>query len=133
MACLDTTFLVDWLRGNQNALTMYDKLRNNGAEDEIPAVSIISVYQLEKGAKISKNPARDLKLVRDLLSELEILNFDRKCVDISSDLFSRLRKKGKTIGEFDVLIAATCLAAGESLVTNDEDYDRIDELVKVHY
>ncbi len=134
MACLDTTFLVDWLRGSERARAKYDSLlRVDGKEAEQPSASIVTAYELEKGAKLSKNATKDLKLVRDLLSELRILDFDQKCVNLSSDIYSDLSKKGKLVGEFDILIAAICIAAHQSLVTNDEDFEKITNLAKIHY
>lgn len=134
LACLDTTFLIDYLRGTERARIKYSSLRNNNELDsELLSVSIITAYELEKGAKLSKNNVKDLKLVRDLLSELTILNFDQKSIDLALDIYSDLSKKGRVIGEFDILIAATCLASNQSLITNDQDFDDISKLVKVHY
>jgi tRNA(fMet)-specific endonuclease VapC len=135
MACFDATFLVDFVRGSERAKKKYEELRNDAllTEDKKLSTSIISVYELEKGAKISDNPAKDLQLVHNLLSELTILEFDLSAVNVSSDLYSELSKKGKLIGEFDILIAATCLAAGQTLVTNDADFDTITRLKKLHY
>ena len=82
---------------------------------------------------MSRNPSRDLKIVRELLSELVILEMDLLAVDISSDIFSELSRKGKLVGEFDILIAATCIATNHSLVTNDSDFNSIAKLSKVHY
>jgi tRNA(fMet)-specific endonuclease VapC len=133
MPCLDTTFLVDWLRGNESAKRKYDSLRTDEMKDQELSASIITAYELEKGAKLSKNPATDLKLVRDFVSELRILDFDQECVDLSSEIYSELSKKGKLVGEFDILIAATCIAADQSLVTNEEDFDQIANLAKIRY
>jgi tRNA(fMet)-specific endonuclease VapC len=130
MPCLDTMFLIDWLRGSERARIKYDKLRDDKAQ---LSASIVTAYELEKGAQLSKGASKDVKLVHDLLSELRILHFDQKCVDLSSDIYSSLSKKGKLVGEFDILIAATCIAAGETLVTNDEDFDQIADLSKGHY
>lgn len=133
MACLDTTFLIDWLRGSERAKKKYEELRIDALKGEQLSTSIITAYELEKGAKLSDNSAKDLKLVRDLLSELAILEIDLTVVDLSSELYSDLSKKGKLIGEFDILIAATCIAAGQALVTNDGDFDVIAKLRKQHF
>ena len=108
-------------------------LRNNLAEREQLATSIVTAYELEKGAKLSKNPARDLKLVHDLLSELAILELNLAGVSISPDLYLELSKKGKPIGEFDILIAATCLVMSQTIVTKDADFVQITNLTKLHY
>jgi tRNA(fMet)-specific endonuclease VapC len=131
LACLDTTFLIDWLRGSERARNKYEKLR--AEELEQLSVSIITAYELEKGARLSKNPARDLKLVRDLLSELITLELNLPAVNLASELYSELSGKGKLIGEIDVLTAATCISSGQTLVTNDAAFDSIAKLTKLRY
>lgn len=130
---MDTTFLVDFLRGSESARTKYCLLRDEVGRRGQLATSIITAYELEKGAKLSSNSNKDLGLVKALLTELRILIYDEKCVDLSSQIYSDLSKRGKLIGEFDILIASTCISAGESLVTNDVDFDKIPDLVKIHY
>jgi len=134
MACLDTTFLIDWLRGSERAKRKYDELKDHpdGGPKQL-SISVIGAYELQKGAKLSKNVPRDVKLVHDLVSELAILEIDASVAFIASELYSDLSNKGKMIGEFDILIAATCIASNQALVTNDKDFDNIPNLVKVHY
>jgi tRNA(fMet)-specific endonuclease VapC len=133
LVCLDTTFLIDWLRGSERARKKYDELRSHAEESSQLATSIITVYELHKGANLSKNPIRDLKIVHDLLSELVILELDMSAVDLSSEIYSDLSRSGKLVGEFDILIAATCIITGQSLITNDRDFDQIAKLSKIHY
>ena len=61
------------------------------------------------------------------------MDLNQGSIDVSSEIYSELNKKGKLVGEFDVLIAGTCIAAAQSLVTNDRDFDKITKLVKMHY
>lgn len=37
------------------------------------------------------------------------------------------------MGEFDILIAATCIKTGHILVTNDHDFDPPGKLTRVRY
>lgn len=134
MTCLDTTFLIDWLRGRERARKKYEALRSaDSTQGKQLSTTIITVYELEKGAKISPNPQKDLLLVHELLRQLVVLEFDANAVDISSGIYSELSKRGQLVGEFDILIAATCIAADQSLVTNDSDFDSITKLTKFRY
>lgn len=108
---------------------MYNELYN---DQEALATSIVTAYELEKGARLSKSP-ESLKLVRDLLSELLILELDNSSVDVASQIYSELSVKGKLVGEFDILIAATCITRNLTLVTNDSDFNQIQALKKLHY
>lgn len=132
MVCLDTTFLIDWLRGRETARRKYDEFRNSRNEPEKLAISIISAYELEKGARLSKKPT-DLKIVTDLLSELVILELDKSSVEVASQIYLDLSRRGKLVGEFDIIIAATCIVGNHALVTNDNDFDQIRGLTKLPY
>src|SRR5271169_146515 len=107
MTCLDTTFLIDWLRGSERAKGKYVELKDhpeNGRQQL--SICVVGVYELQNGAKMSKNAPRDLKLVNDLISELLILEIDASVAGIASEICLDLSSRGKMIGEFDVLIAA---------------------------
>jgi predicted nucleic acid-binding protein len=56
---------------------------------------------------------------------------DINTIDVSSKLYYDLGRKGRLIGEFDVLIAAFCLAKGKPLITNDSDFDAIRNLARI--
>jgi tRNA(fMet)-specific endonuclease VapC len=134
LTCLDTNFLIDWLRGNKGARRRYDELWTpSEADRERLSVSIVSVYELQKGAKLSENSVQNLQLVRSLLSELSVLELDLPTIDLASEIYSDLSRKGKLIGDFDILIGANCISHGQSLVTDDGDFDLIPRLSKVRY
>ena len=130
--CLDTTFLIDWLRGREAARRKYYEFRNNRDEPEKLTASLITAYELEKGARLSRN-LNDLPIVRSLLAELDILELDKSSVNVASQIYSDLSRRGKLIGEFDILIAATCISGNHELLTNDNDFDHIRGLAKLHY
>jgi len=138
MTCFDTTFLVELLRGSQPARIKYNELRQLrekgelGKDDQF-CTTIINAYELAKGAMLTRDPARNLKLVHELLSELVILELDLQSVDLSSELYSKLSDTGKLIGEFDVLIAAICISNGQKLLTNDNDFGSITQLARLGY
>ncbi|MGI0079419.1 MAG: PIN domain-containing protein [Nitrososphaerales archaeon] len=71
-----------------------------------------------------------MSLVRDLLSELLILELDMPTLDLSSELYSDLSRNGKLIGEFDILIVVACIANGQTLLTNDSDFNQVTKLTK---
>lgn len=46
-------------------------------------------------------------------------------------LLAELRRTGKTMGFFDAAIAATALARGDSLLALDDDFDRLQDRLKL--
>ena len=70
---------------------------------------------------------------RSPLSELLILELNMATINVASVLYLDLVRKGKMVGEFDILIASTCIQTGHALVTNDGDFDIFTKLSKLHY
>ncbi len=137
MTCLDTTFLIELLRGSERARRKYEELlqissERNEQEAQL-CTTIINAYELAKGAMLTKDPARNLQLVHDLLSELLILELDLPSVNLASELYSSLSSKGNLIGEFDILIASICISHGQKLLTNDGDFASVSRLAKLRY
>lgn len=102
MVCLDTDILVGLLKGDKDAIATIGMFQRMG----IPLkTTIITVYELLKGAASSCKPVENLRLVRDLLSNISILNLTYGSCEKASAIYVKLRSKGHIIGEYDILIA----------------------------
>lgn len=125
MACLDTELLVGLLRNEKKAVEIVGWL-----EDEATPLTttIITAYELLKGAEISKKSKENVRLVKDILENLNVLDMDIRASEKAAKVYRELRDKGSFVGEFDVLIAAICLAAGETLISNDKHFSKISGL-----
>jgi len=53
--------------------------------------TIITAYELLKGAAISSKPQENLKIVKDLLSNIIILTLDYGSCEEASEIYSKLR------------------------------------------
>jgi len=124
--CLDTTFLIHFLRDKKNAVRKAEELENQGVE---LCTTSINAFELYLGAYNSKNPKR-IEDVRDLLSDLIILNVDEKAAEKSAELLSTLTLRGEMIDVRDALIAGTILVNNcYTLVTkNVKHFKRISDL-----
>ncbi|MDR0866166.1 MAG: PIN domain-containing protein [Candidatus Symbiothrix sp.] len=92
-------------------------------------ISEITVFELRFGAENSDNPEKHHKLVNTLLKGLTILPIIG-CVDIYAKEKVRLRKLGKPLNDdFDLLIGATAIKNGLTLVTdNIKDFERLENI-----
>ena len=70
MVCLDTDILVGLLKGDGKAIDLINKLQSRGNSLK---TTIITAYELLKGAATSSKPQENLKIVRDLLFNINIL------------------------------------------------------------
>jgi tRNA(fMet)-specific endonuclease VapC len=123
--CLDTDILVGLLKGEEEAIEVIGNLQSGG---HALSTTIVTAYELLKGSAISDRSDENLVKVRTLLSSVRILALDLESCEEGSRIYSRLRKKGQTIGEFDVLIAATVISNEESLVSRDNHFSLIENL-----
>lgn len=123
---LDTNIIV-YAVNDENS-PVWKKLR------EIPSMSIvvpeIVLGELEYGARKSMNYKKNKEINEMFLSSFELVPFcGRKMAEEYGKIRSDLEKIGKPIGSNDLLIAATVLAEGGTLVThNTKEFSRVEGL-----
>jgi len=81
-------------------------------------VSAISVAELRFGAD-HRGSSRLHAKIDTFIRNIEIVPFDDVCARHFGTIASALARKGTPIGQLDVLIAATAIAARATLVTNN--------------
>ncbi len=116
---LDTDILVALLKGKRDANEAMQGLQEKG---DAAATTIISAYELLKGAYLSSRPKDNLAEVQELLSNIHVLDLTQKACEEASVIYRDLRKTGSLIGEFDVLIAAIVRTYDETIMTRDEHF-----------
>ena len=101
---VDTDWIIDHLSGVAGITARLTELRPAGL-----AVSIISLAELYEGVHYSRDPVRSEASLQQFLTGLSVLPIDDEVCRIFGRERGRLRQQGRTIGDFDLLIAATCL------------------------
>jgi tRNA(fMet)-specific endonuclease VapC len=120
VVCLDSDLLIAFMKGDSDAEKAVLASRDKGPIK----TTVINEYELLKGASSSKGE-ENLAVVKGLLSAIEVLPLDDDSCEVAARLYNEMRAEGKTIGEFDLLIAAVALRNNESLVTRDGLFKRI--------
>jgi len=115
---VDTDIIIYWLNNkypqiNQKIIAVGD--------DKI-FISSITVAELFYGAYNSSNPEKNLKLINDLILEINVINFDPKAGEQFGNIKAGLKKTGKIINDSDLFIAATAISNEMILVTNNEKH-----------
>jgi tRNA(fMet)-specific endonuclease VapC len=98
---------------------------------DLGCIKIPTIVAAELYYWASKSKRRDYNLARhsQFISTFEIVSFDHASSRIYGDIRAMLEAKGKAIGGNDLMIAATALAYGAILVTNNvEEFSRVDSL-----
>ncbi len=100
-----------------------------GREQETFFISVISASELlhcVHRAKTRKTKATRLAFVEAVLASIPILEIDLATARCHAQLWSDLSRRGNMIGVHDSWIAATCLAHGLKLITdNKREFQRV--------
>lgn len=91
------------------------------------AVSFVTIAELISGLLHATTPAEQDRRLRTLLqaNRLPPLRVDGQVAHAWADLRASLRESKRRLGTNDAWIAATAIAHGLPLATQDEDYDDI--------
>jgi tRNA(fMet)-specific endonuclease VapC len=109
-ALLDTDTLSAVMRGTPRVLA---KAREYVSEHRAFSFSIITRYEILRGL---------LQAFDRLCAQSHIVPLTDEAVVKASDLYAELRRRGQPIGDADILIAASALVHGLSVVTNNEQH-----------
>jgi len=120
MTILDTDIIVALLKGTPNAI---QKITSIEEKDETTSITIVTVYELLKGAYLSRRCDENLAKVSDVISSMQILDLTFNACEEAAKIYKELKNKGTMVGEFDILIAAITRANQEELVTGDEHFE----------
>jgi tRNA(fMet)-specific endonuclease VapC len=119
MKILDTCFLIDLQRELHRGknLGASDYLQNHGQETF--ALSVVSLTEFLEGFEVVEDGEKFLR-------PFQWLPVNAAVSREASRIRRQLRLRGKLIGDFDILIAATALVGDLSLVTRDaRDFERV--------
>lgn len=120
MTLLDTTVAVDYLRGREEALTLFDELV---AMDDLFASEVVR-FELLAGARES-----ELDELESFCSALDWLPVDEPVARTAGLLARRYRASFSGIDDADYLIAAGAIVADAGLLTtNVRRYPMLDGL-----
>jgi tRNA(fMet)-specific endonuclease VapC len=128
---IDSSVLIATERGQ---LDLAAAMRDH-ASDQF-AISAVTASELLHGVHRANGPirARRSRYVEEILNRLPVLAFDLHCARIHAELSAEARSSGKTIGNFDAMIAATALTHGHAVITRDlRSFPRITGITVVHW
>lgn len=128
MTCLETSFLIDLLRDEDEATEVAESIDEAGERATITPVSAAEVWV---GAQLGT--ARERTAAAALIESLTWLECSRDSARLAGEIQADLRRDGSAIGFSDCMIAAIAMDHGQSLVTRDSDFERIEGLDLLSY
>ena len=115
---IDSSVLIDVERGRVVLGVLLE-----GRGDRGVAMAAITAAELLHGVhrlRASKRKTRAEAVVETLLSSIPVIPFDLVCARAHARLGAELARRGITVGTHDLMIGATALARGFSIITRDQ-------------
>lgn len=116
MTLLDTTFLIDLMRGKQEAI---EKLKQLESEMIPIFVSTPTIFELWTGIMATKKPDDEKQKVIEVISSVNNLELNLESAKAAGEINGILIKKGEMIDPEDCMIAGIAQTNNESILTRN--------------
>ena len=121
---VDTDWVVHHMNGVEEIRSKLKEMQPYGL-----GMSVVSLAELYEGVYYSRDPQRSQQQLEAFLTSITVLELDEEICKVFGKQRGSLRQRGLIIGDFDLLIAATCLHRGLTLLTNNlRHFQRIEGL-----
>ena len=126
MFYLDTNVIVD---ASRKKTAEQIKKHFKGVKPNKICIPSIVIAELEFGALHSNDYENNMKIISKIIAPYKIIPFTEKEAVAYGIIREQLTKDGQVIGPNDMLIAATALANGATVVThNTDEFSRVKNL-----
>lgn len=111
---VDTTVLIDAERAREPVDTVV-------ADDDDVAVAAVTIAELLVGVELGDGPQRESRrhFVDAVRAALPVIPYDVRAAEAHAALIAAMRRAGRPRGAHDLIIAATALASGRTVLTGD--------------
>lgn len=120
MKLVDTSFLIDYARGDGGAIQYLEE------NDQPIGASTIVLSELYRGLVLTQGMTREEAQTK--YEWVEALAFTRDCAAEAAEIYVQLRDEGELLPRSDIYTAGTATSVDVPLVTRDGHFDRIDRL-----
>lgn len=124
---IDTDWIIDHFNKVEEITKRLEELSPEGL-----ALSVVSLAELYEGIYYSRDPAQSDRILREfLMSDVAVLGINEDICKIFGRERGKLRQQGKSIGDFDLLIASTCLRYDLTLLSNNRKHFELVENLRI--
>jgi tRNA(fMet)-specific endonuclease VapC len=130
MIFLDTNIISYFFNANTR---IKEKILETIDNNENICTTVINIYEILKGFRWKNNKSKENQF-KEFLDDVLVFTIDDDVINIASDLYSNLRKSGKTIGDADILIASIVIRNNGILVSNNaKHFEGIEQLKLINW
>jgi predicted nucleic acid-binding protein len=123
---VDSDWVADWLKGRSDAVQLLTNLAQRGPL----AISLITYGEIYEGIYSGYDPKGYEAVFRQFLRSVDVLALNRATMRRFARIRGDLRRQGRMLPDPDLLIAATAIEHGLTLVTrNVRHFARVPGLV----
>lgn len=120
---LDTSFLIDLMNGDEDAVEKARELETKLVQQRIPSMTLFELYY---GVSRATESESEREKVEGVLASKPIHAADTAVMRKAGRLAGELQNEGSPVGDGDVIIAATAEVVDEPVLTrNVEDCERL--------
>ena len=121
---VDTDWSIDYFNGVSEVVDRLNQLMIVGV-----GMSVITLLELYNGIHGARDPQLSRMNIENLLDAVEVVPLDEPACRLFDDTRERLRSAGNIIPDNDLLIGATALSRGLTVLTNNRrHFERIEGL-----
>ena len=115
MIFLDTNIISYYLNADQKIINNIMQLVD---DNEILCTTVVNKFEVIRGFRWKKSKKKE-NMARGFINKLMLFSIDDDVIEIASDIYADLRKRGKSTEDADILIAAIVIKNNGTLVTNN--------------
>ena len=122
MICLDSNFIVDFLRQEQNAVLKMESLKGeNVVSTEVNYLEVLYGILIKK-----QIPQKEFILAQEFFDSMSNMPLDHAGAYNTAEIATHLKKTGQEIQLTDAMVAGICLSNNCSILTkNAKHFSRI--------
>jgi tRNA(fMet)-specific endonuclease VapC len=109
---VDSDWVAEYLKGREPAITRLPRLATSGL-----ATSLITYGEIYDGIYYGREPERHEQIFQQFLAFVDVLPLTESIMQRFARVRGQLRQRGQRIGDMDILIAATAMTHGLTLLT----------------
>ena len=127
MVCLDSSIIIDILRGKESVEAIEERFDSSDEEVFIPSPVIIELIRgIHLIDSIKNIKEREIEEINNFLYSFVVLDFNKESAIKTGEIEAELRNSGEIIDLEDIMIGAIILQNNETLITrNKKHFEKI--------
>ena len=125
---LETSFLIDLMKGRPEAIALAEDLDRSGVPTYLAAPAL---FELWVGVGRAARRREETEAVEDLVATFDVMAMTDEDAREAGLLQARLGRRRRTMGTVDVIVAGMAKARGHPLITGDRSFSAVADEIEI--